>query len=80
VVLSDKTFKGDDVGKRLELFLVLILHIQENSINKLLLLSTNRAKENMCYDVKGKIFEILRSSLQESLVLAPIITLIILFF
>ena len=40
---------------------------------------TNRAKENIYWDVTGKIIKILKSYLQESLVLYPIIILIILF-
>jgi len=37
------------------------------------------AKENMYWDDGGKIVRILENSLQESLILAPIITLMILF-
>jgi len=36
------------------------------------------AKENIYWDYSGQIFRILNSSLQESLILAPIITLMIL--
>jgi len=39
---------------------------------------TSRAKENMYWDVIGKIIKILKSHLQESLFLYPIIILIIL--
>lgn len=53
--------------------MVLILHSWE------LLLITDRARENVYWDVKGKIVKILKSSLPESLVLVPIIILLIFF-
>jgi len=59
-------------------FLVLILYNSEFSINRHLLQTTNLAKENTYGDGSGNIFRIL-STLQESVILAPINTVMILF-
>jgi len=53
--------------------------MSELTLNKDLLLNINKAKENMYWDAKANIFKILNNSLQESLSLAPIKILTILF-
>jgi hypothetical protein len=53
--------------------------MSELTLNKDLLLTINKSKENMYWDAKGNTFKILNNSLQESLSLAPIKILTILF-
>jgi len=56
-----------------------MLYNSEFSINRPLLLTTSMAKENMYWDDSGNIFRILKNYLQESLILALFITLMVLF-
>jgi len=53
--------------------------MSELTLNKDLLLTINKAKENMYWDAKVNTFKVLNNSLQESLSLAPIKILTILF-
>jgi hypothetical protein len=51
--------------------------MSEFSLDNVLFLIINKAKENMLQDTKGNIFNIFKNSLQESLGLAPIYILTI---
>jgi len=61
-----------------ELYLILMFCTSELGLNNSLFLANNN-KENIYWDRRGKASKFLNNSWQESLLLEPIITLIILF-
>ena len=66
--------------KKSELFLVLILCISRFIRNIFLLVTTKSRRQNIYCDIGDKIFNVLKSSLHESVISAPMIILMILLY